>query len=511
MNPPWTPKPGDRVVRHPRQEEITPVRVTLPTRKVQSRFLASPLILLYTFASLVALGTALLLLPFTHHDMTVVDSVTDPAREISLSDARKIESDATLGASIGGGFTPFVDALFTATSAATVTGLVTKDTGRYWTRAGQAIILVMMFVGGLSFMTMATFLLILIGQRLTLAQRLLVKDSLQVNELGGLARLTVKIVLVAALIQLVGMAVLAGKFSLLYSPPEAIWQATFHAVSGFNGAGFSMLPESRSLSAFQLDKVVLGTMGLLIVLGAISYWVMVDVVRYRRFSLYTLNTKLILILTGILILIGALVFFFSEYDNGSTIGSLSVADKAAVSVFESISGRTAGFTTVDYGETRQHTNFFFTSLMFIGGASASVAGGIKINTIAVVLVAILSTLKGRAHATAFGREIPQGQVHRAMTIGALAIAFVFLVALTLTFSEAGKGFLFIDLLFESVSGFGTVGLSTGLTPELSRAGQVILVATMFVGRIGPFMLGLGLVQRGESDLYRYAQERVTLG
>ena len=476
MRDPWRPKPGDRVVRHPRQEQISPVRLTVTTRRVQSRALASPLVLVYAFGALISLGTLLLLMPFAHH---------------------------------GGGFTPFVDALFTATSAATVTGLITQDTATYWTRTGQVFILGLMFIGGLGFMSIATFLLILIGQRVTLTQRLLMRESLGTNQLGGLARLTIAIVLVATGIQLVGFVALLLRFSFIYSPAEAIWQAAFHAVSGFNNAGFVALPETRSLSAFQSDKTVLGVMGVLVVVGSISYWVMVDMIRSRRFSLLTLNTKLVLILTAVLILSGALVFFFSEYDNQRTLGPLSVADKAMISVFESISGRTAGFATVNFGETEQHTNFFYTSLMFVGGASASVAGGIKVNTLAVVLVAVLSTIRGKGHASAFGREIPQVQVQRAMTIGAVATAFVFLVGLMLTFSE--QEFAFIDLLFESVSAFGTVGLSTGLTPDLSRWGHVILIVTMFIGRIGPLTLGLAMVQRGEGDLYRFAQERVTIG
>ena len=472
----WRPKPGDRVIRHPRQEEISPVSLTVTTRKVPSRALASPLILIYAFAGLITIGTLLLLLPFTHH---------------------------------GGGFTPFVTALFTATSAVTVTGLIVQDTAEYWTRIGHVFILGLMFVGGLGFMTIATFLLILIGQRVTLAQRLLVRESLGVNQLGGLVRLTVAIVAVAVAIQLLGFVALFIRFSLLYSPAEAVWQAVFHAVSGFNNAGFVALREPGGLSHFQGDEALLGIMVLLIILGAISYWVMVDVVRVRRFSLFTLTTKLVLILTATLLLIGTVVFLASEYRNPDTLGQLSWSQKLVTSVFESASGRTAGFATVDFGETEQHTNFFFTSLMFIGGASGSVAGGIKINTLAIVLVAVLSTLRGRSHATAFGREIPASQVQRAMVIGSLATALVFLVATVLTFSESE--FDFIDLFFESVSAFGTVGLSTGLTPSLSSMGHLILIITMFVGRLGPLAIGLAMAQHTETDVYRYAQERVTMG
>ncbi len=482
MRESWKPKPGDRIVRHPREDQIRPRLDTVTGRRVQSRALASPLILVYSFIVLISVGTLILLLPFTHH---------------------------------GGGFTPFVDALFTATSAATVTGLITVDTATYWTRIGQVFILALIFVGGLSFMTMATFLLILIGQRLTLTQRILVKNSLQIDQLGGLVSLTIKIVLVATGIQLVGFVALLVRFSLLpdYSIAEAVWQAAFHAVSGFNSAGFTVVSESASLSAFKVDKAVLGIMGVLIFLGALSYWIMVDVVRSRRFSLLTLNSKLVLILVLVLTLSGAAVFFFSEYENTSTLGPVSFPDKVVISVFESISGRTAGFSTVNYGETAQHTNLFFTSLMFIGGASASVAGGIKINTVAVVLVVVLSTIRGKSHASAFGREIPLPQIHRAMSIGVVVLGFVFLVGLMLTFAESAsrEQFAFIDLLFESVSAAGTAGLSTGLTSDLSRWGHIILIASMFLGRIGPLTLALAMFQNANGDLYRYPQERITIG
>ena len=472
----WRPKPGDRLIRHPRQEEIGPVRVTVTTRRVSSRVLASPLMLIYVFAGLIGLATGLLLLPFTHH---------------------------------GGGFTPFMVAFFTATSAVTVTGLVVQDTAAYWTRAGQIVILAMIFVGGLGFMTLATFLLILIGQRVTLAQRILVKESLGISQLGGLVRLTVGIVLVASAIQVLGFAALFLRFTFIYSPAEAIWQAAFHSVSAFNNAGFVALMEPGGLKAFQGDEAILGLMALLVFLGALSYWVMVDVVRYRKFSLFTLNTKLVLIGTAVLVIVGFGAFLASEYHNSESLAPLSVGGKLVVSVFESVSGRTAGFTTVDYGETEERTNFLFASMMFIGGASASVAGGIKVNTFAVVLVAVLFTIRGRTHASAFGREIPHPQVQRAMVVGAVATAFVFLV--TLALSSVEDGFDFLDLFFEGMSAFGTVGLSTGLTPDLSDWGHLILVITMFMGRIGPLTIALAMARHPESDMYRYAQERVTIG
>ena len=476
MRETWRPKPGDRVVRHPRREEMSPVRLTVTTRKMPPRVLASPLILIYSFGGLISLGTLLLLLPLSHRD---------------------------------DGITPFTTAFFTATSAVTVTGLVIHETATYWTRAGQVFILGLMFVGGLGFMTSATFLLVVIGQRVTLSHRILVSESLGISQLGGLVRLTVGIVLVAVTIQLIGFAGLFIRFSFLYPLPEAAWQAAFHAVSGFNNAGFVALQEPGGLARFQGDEAVLGVIALLAVLGGLSYWVMVDIVRFRRFTLFSLNTKLVLVTTGALLLLGTAGFMAFEYQNPATLAAMSFKDKLVASLFESVSGRTAGFTTIDFGAAEHHTSFFFTSLMFIGGASASVAGGIKVNTLAVMLVAVYATLRGRAQVSAFGREIPRSQVRRAMVIGAVSIAFVFLAVLTLMFTEARADPL--GLLFETVSAFGTVGLSAGLTQTISSWGYYILIITMFVGRLGPLSIGLAMARRREGDMYRYAQERVTIG
>ena len=476
MSQPWTPKPGDRVARHPRQRQIDPVHFTIPSRRPQSSILGSPLFLVYGFGVLISLGTALLLLPIAHY---------------------------------GGGVTPFVDALLTATSAATVTGLVTQDTASYWSGFGKATILALMFTGGAGFMAVATFLLMLIGQRATSAERLLTRETLQLDHARDLARIATRVVLVAACIQLVGLAVLAIRFSFTFSPAEAVWQAAFHSVSSFNSAGFVILPDSSSLSAFRDDPVVLGITAVLIVAGAAGYGVLIDVARSRRFSLLKLNTKLVLVATLTLIVTGAVVFLASEYDNPKTVGGVSLIDQMAISLFESISGRTAGFSSVGFGDTEQQTNFLFTALMFIGGASASVAGGVKVNTASVVVATVVATVRGRGRTSAFGREIPRAEVQRAFSVTTVALAAAFLVILALLLSE--RDFPFTHLLFESVSALFTVGQSIGLTPALSDWGHVILIGSMLVGRIGPIALGLVMATRGGGDIYGRPLERVTIG
>lgn len=476
MRESWKPKPADRVIRHPREDDIRPIRLTVTTRKAPSKFTATPLLMVYIFLGLITIGTVLLLPPFTHH---------------------------------GAGFTPIMTAVFTSASAITVTGLVVEDTALYWTRIGQVIILGLIYIGGLGFMTIATFMMILIGQRVTLAQRLLVRESLMINQLGGMVRLTVGIVIVATLIQVVGFLVLFGRFYFLYPTPEAIWQAVFHAVSSFNGAGFVVLREADQLLAFRGDALVMGTMAALIFIGALSYLVIIDVVKLRKFSLFTLNTKLVLVMTLALSVISITGFLVTEYSNVETLGTLSVTDKLIASVFQGISLRSAGFTIADLSYANPHSNILTSALMLIGGASASVAGGLKVNTLAIILLSVVALIRGRNHATAFGRELPASLVQRALVVGAVSLAFMFLVVFLLTISE-GKAQL-DAILFEAASAFGTVGLSIGLTPDLSVVGEWVIITTMFVGKLGPLTVGLTMAQRAGRDLYRYPQERVTIG
>ena len=405
-----------------------------------------------------------------------------------------------------------MDALFTAVSVVTLTGLVTQNTATYWTPFGQGVIVVLMFISGMGFMTLSSFLLILLGQRVSLiSQRFVMRESVGVDQVSALLRLGYKVLIVVAAIQVLGFVALLIRFSFIYAPVQAMWYALFQAVSSFNSAGFVAIPGSHSVSALQQDAPALAIITTLIVLGAVSWWVLVDIAVLRRWKVLPLNSKLVLSFTAFLILSGALFFLLMEFTNPGTLQELSFVNKTALSVFEATSGRTAGFTTVDYGETEQHTNFFMTGLMLIGGASASVAGGIKINTIAVLTMAVVSTIKGRSYASAFKRKIPHIQVQRAMTLAVSSLLVIFIAALLLTFSERNSGIPFIELLFESVSAFSTVGLSTGITPELSTAGRLVLICTMFLGRVGPLMLVIMMVTRNQGNLYRFARERVTIG
>ena len=472
----WAPKPGDRVVHRPRVEELRPVRIEATAPRARSFALNPPLILIYAFAALVGIGTLLLILPFAHK---------------------------------GHGFAPFVDALFTATSAATVTGLVTQETSSFWSMPGQFVIMVLMFIGGLGIMTIVGSLFVLAGQRVRLTQRMVMRETIGTAAFTHITRVIVRIILAAIVIQAVGFVVLVLRFAILYPRGDAMWHALFQAVSGFNNAGFTSIPSSENLTAFQTDRVILGTIAVLVILGSLSYGVMSDVVRRRRFSGLTLNTKLVLVFTGALLLIGTAVFYMFEAGNAGSIGDLSTSDKLINSAFHSVS-RTSGFSTVDFGQTTDQTNMFYAALMFIGGASASVAGGIKVNTFALIVIATMSPLLGQTNVSAFGRTIPNLQIRWAQAIAVLFFLGIAMLGLTLTIVE--PDYPFLDLMFEAVSAFATVGLSTGLTGDLSTESQVLLTIAMFIGRVAPPMvIVLALSRRDESDLIRHPRERMALG
>ena len=476
MNKKWEPNKGDRVVRHPREEELQTVRISSTNRRSQPKIFASPLMLLYIFLGLIIIGTILLLMPFS---TTSED------------------------------FTPLIDALFTATSAATVTGLTTVTTSTHWSPAGQAIILTLIFIGGLGIMTVTGFLLILFGHRVSLSQQVLIRDSFQINQLGGLAKITLLMVGFAILVQSIGFFVLLMRLVNIYPFGQAVWQSLFHSVSAFNNAGFVIFPNSESLSYFKNDYLILLIIGTLIFIGSIGYWTIIDLASNFSFSKLHLNTKLVILTTITLIFIGAVFFLISETNNPKTIKDLPVIQQIYISFFESISGRTSGFSTIQFSDTKQHTNFFFTALMLIGGSAAAVAGGIKVNTIAIIAISVFSTIRCKSYASAFGREIPKSQIRLSISIGILAISCAFITSIILSITENQQSF--INVWFETISALGTVGLTTGLSEQASSLGKLILSILMFTGRIAPMTLALIVTQNLQKPSYKFAEEELILG
>jgi len=282
----------------------------------------------------------------------------------------------------------------------------------------------------------------------------------------------------------------------------------FQAVSAFNNAGFDIIGGFQSLTVYNQDPAVVLTIGFLIILGGISFTVIIDLYREQRFKCLLLDTKMVLVATVALLAIGTFGLLVIEYNNPATLGPMSLPAKLLNAFFSALTPRTAGFNTVDTSQLTQGALFLTIALMYIGAAAGSTGGGIKVNSFAVLTSAVISSIRGRTVATAFGRELPQDHVYRALTVALLAIGLIFTVTLTLAITE---GFTLLQLLFEATSAFATVGLSTGITPQLSTVGKLVIVATMYIGRVGPLTIALALAQRDEPMRYRYPEGRVKIG
>jgi len=433
------------------------------------------MLLIYGFAIIIGIGTLLLVLPIS----TTTGQVTSP-----------------------------INALFTSTSAVCVTGLVVVDTGTYWSSFGQGVILVLIQIGGFGFMTSATLFLLILVRRIGLRERLLISESMGLTRLGGVVNLVKKMALFTIIIEVIGAALLYIRFSIDNPTGTAIWESVFHSVSAFNNAGFDIFGNFMSLTNYSGDTLVILITAALIILGGISFLVVADLFKNRRLSSLSLDSKLVLYTTGILLALGMIVILLTEFNDSDTLGVLSLPEKLLNAFFQSVTARTAGFSTINMANVADYALFFTMLLMFVGGASGSTAGGIKVNTFGMIIATMWSTVRGKENAGAFNKEFTIQQIHRALTIIMLSLGFITVMVFLLTITE---DFRFLDLLFETTSAFGTVGLSTGITSALSTAGRLIITFTMFIGRLGPLALALSLLQRQRPYTYRYPQEVIRIG
>lgn len=465
-------KPGDRVFRVPRvSEERIPVS---PVQKPKIRKF-SPMLLVYGFAIVIALGTLLLALPIS---------------------------------SKSGEFTSFVTSLFTSTSAVCVTGLVVVDTGDYWSSFGQAVILVLIQIGGFGFMTSATLFLLVLVRRIGLREKLLIGESMGLTRLGGLVNLVKKIALFTIIAEVIGALLFYIRFSTDNPAGTALWKSVFQSISAFNNAGFDVFGSFKSMTDYNGDIMLMLVTAFLVILGGISFLVFADIFKVRNISRMTLDSKLVIYTTGVLLVLGTVVILSTEFNHSGTLGGMPLHQKVLNAVFQSVSPRTAGFSSIDMGQVTDYTLFFTMMLMYIGGAAGSTAGGIKVNTFGMMMAIIWSTIRGKEHAGAFGREFVAQQINRLLTIVMLSLGLIAVIVFILTITE---DFRFLNLLFETVSAFGTVGLTTGITPDLSTAGQLLITFAMFVGRLGFLALALSLLQRQQPSTCRYPQESIRIG
>jgi potassium uptake TrkH family protein len=409
----------------------------------------------------------------------------------------------------GDGGASFLTALFTATSAVCVTGLVVVDTPTYWSPTGQAVIMALIQAGGFGIMALTSLLALLVARRLGLRTRLLAQAETKALRLGDVRRVLLGVALLSLLFETATALVLTGRLYLSYdySLGDAVWHGTFHAVSAFNNAGFSLW--SDSLMGFVTDGWISLAVAGAVIAGGLGFPVWIELFRrgvsYRRWSIHT---KLTISVTVVLLFAGTAAVLAFEWSQPETLGGLGVTGKLLAGFFQGVTPRTAGFNSLDYGEMQPETLLVTEILMFIGAGSASTAGGIKVTTLALLALMVYAEVRGDPTVNAFGRRIPGVAQRQAFSIAVIALVAV--VTGTLLLMATGPQ-SFGDTLFEAVSAFGTVGLSTGITADLSGAGKVALISLMFLGRTGPYTLFIALVLRERRRRYEYPEERPIIG
>jgi trk system potassium uptake protein TrkH len=397
-------------------------------------------------------------------------------------------------------------ALFTAVSAVTVTGLVVVDTGSSFTLLGQAVVLALIQLGGLGIMTFAVLVLAMLGQSVGLHGRIYLRDELSQTSLTDLLK-TVKVIFKVMLVcELIGTLALAVVFVPDNGWAHGLWQAVFHAVSAFNNAGFALFPDS--LATYAHHPLMNMTVPLLILIGGLGFSVIADVSRTRRWAGFSLHTRLMLTGTAVIVPASVMIVAGLEWNNPGTLGQLdSAPERWMAAWFQAISTRTAGFSTFDIGALEDASALAFIGLMFIGAGSASTAGGIKLTTLIVLLLAVMAFVRRRSELDVFGRTLGHDQVMQLWVLSLLAALAVMLGVFVLTLAHDAD---FLVLLFEAVSAFGTVGLSYGITGDLNTVGQVVLMMLMFIGRLGPLALGLFLATRSVPRV-RYPAGHIYIG
>ncbi len=443
-----------------------------------SRRLSPHQILVFGFIATILLGTALLMLPYA----------------------------TTGGISL-------VDALFTATSAVCVTGLTVRDTLADFTAFGKVVILLLIQVGGLGYMSMATLLALIIGRKIGLSERILIKESLNIATFEGIVRFMKGMLAFVFLAEGAGALILSVRFSSEMPLKEAVFQGVFHSVSAFNNAGFSLFQDS--LMRFRGDVTVNITVMSLIVLGGIGFLVVDDLYGWvkKRHKKLMLHTLIVLVSTGLLITAGALLFYFNERRYLFARSGFGGLETVLASVFASVTARTAGFNTIDYSVLQPATIFLTIILMLIGASPGSTGGGIKTTTFTVVIMNLWCTIKGRKDTVMFKRRVPEALISRSFVVLAIAVIFINIITLVIIDIEHTG---FQKTMFEVVSAFGTVGLSTGdggtrsFCATFSVPSKIIVIFTMFAGRLGPLTLFMALLGQKEERI-RYPEGRIMVG
>ena len=411
---------------------------------------------------------------------------------------------------------PFIDSLLTCTSSVCVTGLIVVDTAVYFSLFGQIVILILIQIGGLGFITLTALVFLIMGKKITYERRVTIQESLNQDKVQGVVKLVKNIIQLVFIVEFIGFLCLAPSMISIYGWGDGLFKALFLSISAFCNAGFDILGTSTtqfaSLAPFAQSALILLPIMFLIVIGGIGFIVIFDIGKRFKGQKLSLHTKVVLSVTAILIFGSALLFGILEWNNPNTIGNMSFGNKIVNILFQSITPRTAGFTTFDQANMTQASLFLTNALMFIGGSPASTAGGIKTTTLVVLLIAIFKSENANGNIAFFKKKVSTKMVKKSLRVIVLALILVIMSTFMLCAFEGGSVTI-SQALYESISAISTVGLSLGITPILSAGSKIVLVFLMFVGRVGAMTLTLALANRKHNinDDIEYPDSKILIG
>ena len=403
--------------------------------------------------------------------------------------------------------TNFLDAVFTATSAVCVTGLVTLNTSAHWSIFGQTIIITLIEIGGLGFMSFAVLFAMILGKKITLRERLVMQEAMNTYSIQGLVKMVRYVLVFTVSVQFFGALLLSTQFVPEFGLVKGIFFSIFHSISAFCNAGFDLF--GNSLMNYSSNSVVILVISALIIIGGLGFTVLLEIYEFKGMKKLSLHSKIVILSSTILVFGGAILMFIFEYNNPQTIGNMSIQDKLLNSFFASVSPRTAGFNSITLTEMSIAGNFSTIILMFIGGSPGSTAGGLKTVTLSIIVLTIISVIKGREDTEVFGRRFSKKIVYKAFTIAFIAISLVIGVTMILSCTESNASFM--QLLYEVVSGLGTVGLTLDLTPKLTIVGKILIMIMMYLGRVGILTVMFALTRKKDKRSYKYPEGKILIG
>ncbi|WP_027307650.1 TrkH family potassium uptake protein [Caloramator sp. ALD01] len=406
--------------------------------------------------------------------------------------------------------TNFIDALFTSTSAVCVTGLVTVDTGTHYSLFGQIVIMLLIQTGGLGFMTFATLIALILGKKISLRERLIMQEAYNTFNIQGVVKLALYVMGITFSIELIGALILSTQFIPQYGLLKGLYFGLFHSVSSFCNAGFDLIGNFQSLTPYVDNTVINLTIMSLIIIGGIGFAVLTEVINYRKTRRLSLHAKVVLSATAFLIISGAIGFFLLEYANPKTLGSLNIKGKILASLFASVTPRTAGFNTISTSDMTTAGKFLTIVLMFIGASPGSTGGGIKTSTAFLLFMTVVAVVQGKEDTEIYQKRINKSYVYRALAIALISFTIVTFVTMVLSIVQHGD---FIEYLYEATSAFATVGLTLGLTTRLTLIGKIIIIITMYIGRVGPLTITMAIAhkQQTTTSLIRYPEDKILIG